>query len=109
MLDGLIAALDLAGAAHVEGVASKEDGTPLMLVLVSKDADTIRDIRAMIDAYDNGSDLTTRIAKLEAALIDARDTFAGDENDDRYWGWFNRHEDSAFAELSPQQTKDGER
>jgi hypothetical protein len=46
--------------------------------------------------------LHSRIASLEAALIDARDTFAGDENDDRYWAWFNRHEDGAFKGLSPQ-------
>ena len=44
--------------------------------------------------------LRARIADLEAALIDARDTFSGDENDDRYWAWFNRHEDKAFAGLS---------
>lgn len=52
--------------------------------------------------------LCERTFDLEAALIDARDTFAGDENDDRYWAWFNRHEDKAFAGLSEKREGGGD-
>lgn len=49
--------------------------------------------------------VAAEIDLLRSALVDARDTFAGDENDDRYWAWFNRHESGAFSGLTTERSK----
>jgi len=36
----------------------------------------------------------------DLALVDARDNLCSGEDDDRYWRWFNRHEQSAFNRIS---------
>lgn len=44
--------------------------------------------------------LEAALAAADKALIEARDLFCHDEDDDIYWRWFNRHEDAVFKRLA---------
>lgn len=51
----LVKQIDDFDAAHVCMTGSDDDGEPTLFVLVSKDAKTIKDIKRMMDEYDDNA------------------------------------------------------
>lgn len=63
-------------------------------------AAAVNALPALLDASDERDHLRARLAEADKALIEARDRFCGDEDDDLYWSWFNRHEDTVFKRIT---------
>lgn len=78
-----------------------EQSDATMSQLARHGAEEMADALAYFVALETAAKaLEAALAAADKALIEARDLFGGDEDDDVYWQWFNRHEDTVFARIA---------